>query len=234
MPRCSSLALVFISLIGLYSISHWKYKKSVAQHWNNTGMDEYRADTVKLDYRFKVYKTRLFKADTILSYWDVLGLWRENEGFRKFFMDLLENAPFSAFRWETPPVTKETVKARDFEFVLIEDSWLDTPVDLQSFGKFINEKEKLVISFPNLGKDGLMIAPTLQRDPKIYPHLGAFMRGASAEQKDALWKKVGEEMTKKLDSTPYWLSTAGRGVAYLHVRIDSRPKYYVYEPYTKA
>jgi len=30
---------------------------------------------------------------------------------------------------------------------------------------------------------------------------------------------------------PTWLSTAGGGVAWLHVRLDTRPKYYRYNPY---
>ncbi len=34
--------------------------------------------------------------------------------------------------------------------------------------------------------------------------------------------------------TPLWLSTAGGGVAWLHVRLDSRPKYYGYSPYKTA
>ena len=34
-----------------------------------------------------------------------------------------------------------------------------------------------------------------------------------------------------LSEKPLWLSTAGGGVAWLHLRIDSRPKYYSHRPY---
>ena len=30
---------------------------------------------------------------------------------------------------------------------------------------------------------------------------------------------------------PVWVSTAGAGVSWLHVRLDDRPKYYGYQPY---
>jgi hypothetical protein len=33
---------------------------------------------------------------------------------------------------------------------------------------------------------------------------------------------------------PVWLSTAGAGVSWLHVRLDDRPKYYGYRPYQEA
>jgi hypothetical protein len=38
-------------------------------------------------------------------------------------------------------------------------------------------------------------------------------------------------LSAQLGSTPIWLSTAGDGIAWLHVRLDSRPKYYSYGPY---
>jgi hypothetical protein len=33
---------------------------------------------------------------------------------------------------------------------------------------------------------------------------------------------------------PIWLSTAGMGVAWLHIRLDERPKYYSHKPYAVA
>jgi hypothetical protein len=39
-------------------------------------------------------------------------------------------------------------------------------------------------------------------------------------------------MAARVSTTPVWLSTAGAGVAWLHVRLDDRPKYYSHRPYT--
>jgi protoheme ferro-lyase len=40
-----------------------------------------------------------------------------------------------------------------------------------------------------------------------------------------IWRLVAEAVEARLGSAPMWLSTAGLGVHWLHVRLDSRPKY---------
>lgn len=40
-----------------------------------------------------------------------------------------------------------------------------------------------------------------------------------------------EESLLNANGSPRWLSTSGLGVSYLHVRIDSRPKYYSFDEY---
>jgi hypothetical protein len=37
---------------------------------------------------------------------EVLRRWQDDPVFRAFFIALLSDAPFSAFRWETPPITR--------------------------------------------------------------------------------------------------------------------------------
>jgi hypothetical protein len=64
-----------------------------------------------------------------------------------------------------------------------------------------------------------------------YGHLAAFVRKASKSQQHAFWQMVGEAMLKRVSSKPVWLSTAGGGVSWLHVRLDDRPKYYGFGPY---
>lgn len=38
-------------------------------------------------------------------------------------------------------------------------------------------------------------------------------------------------MVARLGVRPVWLSTAGMGVSWLHVRLDARPKYYGFAAY---
>ena len=53
----------------------------------------------------------------------------------------------------------------------------------------------------------------------------------------ALLPKPGEPalsadaMLDRIDDRPVWLSTAGMGIAWLHIRLDDRPKYYGYREY---
>src|SRR5690242_19563771 len=44
-----------------------------------------------------------------IAYSEVLRHWQHDAAFRSFFIRLLADAPFSAFRWETPAVTSATV-----------------------------------------------------------------------------------------------------------------------------
>jgi hypothetical protein len=67
----------------------------------------------------------------------------------------------------------------------------------------------------------------------VYGHLAAFVRGAPAEQREALWRTVGDALSRRLGAKPVWLSTAGAGVSWLHVRLDDRPKYYGHAPYRR-
>ncbi|WP_391540805.1 DUF6940 family protein [Halomicronema hongdechloris] len=36
------------------------------------------------------------------------------------------------------------------------------------------------------------------------------------------------------ESRPRWVNASGLGVAWLHVRLDTRPKYYQHEPYRRT
>ncbi len=61
---------------------------------------------------------------------------------------------------------------------------------------------------------------------------GLVVRGAPREQVDALFVAVGAlQSVRARSKDTLWLSTAGLGVDWLHVRIDSRPKYYRHGPY---
>ena len=169
-----------------------------------------------------------------LRYGEVLRLWQEDANFRSLFIDLLADSPFSAFRWETPPITTATAN-RPFEFVLLDSPGLGQNPDAAPFSEhFSGGSHGDVVEFPNLGKDAIMVVPCPTGLLKAYGHIGAFVRQAPEPQKHGLWKLVGAAMQRRLSSKPVWLSTAGAGVSWLHVRLDDKPKYYGYEPYREA
>lgn len=162
---------------------------------------------------------------------DVLSGWQSEAMFRSMFNDWLAHSPFSAFRWETPPVTSATL-SRPFEFVLLDSPRLARHPDPEAFAEhFHGSPETTVIEFPNLGGDAILIVPCLETVPSAYGHLAAFVREAPEPQRHALWRLVGEAMARRVSPKPVWLSTAGAGVSWLHVRLDDRPKYYGFGPY---
>jgi len=168
-----------------------------------------------------------------LSYSEVIKLWQHNADFREFFVSLLAGAPFSAYFWETPPVTHATTK-QDFQFVLVNSPELAgvtaEPGSFEVYFQSTHASEGIV-TFPNLGKDAMLVVPCPDKSAPAYPHIAAFTRSAPEAQQHALWKRVGETLALELGEQAIWLSTTGLGVYWLHVRLDSIPKYYSYTPY---
>eukprot|EP00955_Chlamydomonas_euryale_P106509 365707-Chlamydomonas_euryale.AAC.41 len=172
---------------------------------------------------------------------EVLKLWQENDAFRTQFTAALTNVGYDAFYWETPAVSKGTL-CQPFSMVVLDASGaFNDKGDPQAFAAYIlgSHDEDEVAAFPNLGKDGTMLAPCPPTDQSGKPvtdgygHLASFLRNGRKRQHHNLWRLLGKEMEMRLraDPSPVWMSTAGNAVPWLHVRIDSRPKYIKYEKY---
>jgi hypothetical protein len=170
-----------------------------------------------------------------LSFADALEAMRREAAFRTFLLAELRNAPFPAIFWETPPVTLETM-ARPFEYVTIAAPRLDAvtadprPFALQFEGAGADET---VVSFENLGGDAVLIAPRRLGPRGAYGHLAAFLRAAPIAQQHDLLALAASQALKALSDRPLWISTSGLGVYWVHVRLDSRPKYYSHAPYRR-
>lgn len=166
---------------------------------------------------------------------DVLHALQSDAAFRAWFNTLLAEMPFSAFRVETPGATTATL-TRPFEFVALDDPDLIRPPDPIAFAEhFRAVPDAQAIEFANLRGDAILIVPTplASASASAYGHLAAFVRESPEAQRDALWKLVGDATAHRVGAKPVWLSTAGAGVSWLHVRLDDRPKYYGHEPYRR-
>ena len=85
-----------------------------------------------------------------------------------------------------------------------------------------------------MNSDAILVVPRPVGPVTAYGHLASFVRNAPDSQKHSLWRLVGELMERGLGPTPVWLSTAGAGVSWLHVRLDQRPKYYGHARYRES
>jgi hypothetical protein len=182
--------------------------------------------------RGRVLKVAVERDAVAVPFSEVLRLWQTDAEFRAFFNALLADCPFAAFRWETPPVTAATAD-RPFEFVLLDSPGLARRPDRDAFAEHFAPGGS-VVSFANLGGDAILVVPTPLGPDAAYGHLAAFVREAPDAQRHALWEMVGREMERRLSAAPVWLSTAGAGVSWLHVRLDDRPKYYGHAEYRGA
>ncbi len=176
-------------------------------------------------------KFKLLVNEQPLSFAEVIELWQQNVAFRAFFISILKEAPFKAFFWETPPITSET-QSRPFEFVLIDSPALaGGRPDPQAFKAHCKKSNGDIAVFPNLGKDSMLVTPCATVPTLDYAHLANFVRQAPAQQIHELWKQVGNTLKNHVSAQPVWLSTSGLGVYWLHIRLDTHPKYYQYQPY---
>jgi hypothetical protein len=91
-----------------------------------------------------------------------------------------------------------------------------------------------VVSFPNLGGDAQLVVPCPIAEKNVYTQIGSFVRNAPKQQLTHFWKRTGSEMLSAITEKPRWLSTSGLGVYWLHVRIDSVPKYYQTDAYKRV
>lgn len=164
---------------------------------------------------------------------DVIAGWQTDGGFRDAFGAALAAAPYRAFRWETPAATTSSSR-QPFECVLLESLELDRPAEPGSFSDQFQENSAEIITFSNLRGDAILIVPVPgdPHDPSCC-HLASFLRGAPSSARHGLWQAVGAAMMQRLGEKPVWLSTAGAGVPWLHIRLDDRPKYYSFAPYRR-
>ncbi len=116
-----------------------------------------------------------------------------------------------------------------------------------------------VLAFSNLTGDTRLVIPALQQqqqqqqpalnvqnspgidshkqdlcEPRHCAHLASFLASAPLSQVQEMFRMVALE-AKQVLSNPkverVWISTHGNGVAWLHIRVDTIPKYYSYKAY---
>eukprot|EP00981_Chlorochromonas_danica_P004872 scaffold978_cov172-Ochromonas_danica.AAC.3 len=165
---------------------------------------------------------------------------------------------WNAIFWECAPVQKETMGLQPFEFVVLPaPSLAKATLDVAPFREkltSVDNEDKAFAVFQNLGGDAILVVPQL---PTV--HLLDFLAKTDGQpvqpspsqqqsqsqplsesgknnQRQGLWKAVGEAMLQRLSTSsgPVWLSTSGLGVSWLHVRLDSAPKYYNYDEFKVA
>jgi hypothetical protein len=177
----------------------------------------------------------IFQERSRLSFREFFALLEADPAFGQWYTDTLAATDLAAFFWEHPPLTNETFED-SVELVLIESAQLARlHADPEPFAShFVSHPEADIITFPNLSGDAVLVVPRPVGNIEAYSHLAAFLRSAPESQVLDLWKTTAQVVREGLSSTPMWLSTAGLGAAWLHLRLDTRPKYYTHGAYKRA
>ena len=157
---------------------------------------------------------------------------RDDAGARRVLTEALRAAPFRACLWETPALLPDD-DGSEAEMVVTESTALSrSRSDPSSFAEAFRSR-CTIATFANLRGDAVLVAPHPEHAPDS-AHLAAFVRSASDDVVDALWIAVADAVSTWLAARgrPVWVSTSGLAVPWLHVRLDSVPKYYSHRPYT--
>jgi len=174
--------------------------------------------------------------------------------------NVIASSPFDSVLFETPGCNWINSAMKPFEFVLVNEprlkAFAESNPDRHAFEEHFtsplcsssgndggSDPITAVCAFPNLGNDATLISPLPQSgiNEASYSHLASFIRNAPQEQITQFWKLSAKSYIEELkhkherinEHVGTWFSTNGMGVAWLHLRIDSVPKYYSYGSFTK-
>lgn len=174
-------------------------------------------------------RLQFYSGNTCLSYDGFLQALVDEPNFRNLLIQEMQAAPFVAFRWETPPVTTRTLE-QPFACLLHDSPDLNVRANPTDFEDYF-ESHRDVVCFENPGADAQLVVPCPIDQSANYSHIAAFHRSAPHSQQQAFWVTVALAVLDRVADRPLWLSTAGGGVDWLHVRLDDRPKYYRHRPW---
>jgi len=127
--------------------------------------------------------------------------------------------------------------SENFEFVVMDAPSLSRlDADPRPFSKYLAKLsgQPVARAFANLGGDALLVAPAnATGQPADYPHLAAFLRcDAPTAQVQKTWAELGKAVASALEEHEMvWVSTDGRSVSWVHLRVDVSAKYYKWSPY---
>ena len=214
---------------------------------SSSSLNYYFSESVVFHEGLLTHKYTLLRNGIPQTFFQFLAQLSDQESsIHSVFYEILRSFPTEAYFWECPATSTLSWRSQTFEFVLIDARNLaKRSVNPSPFSeKFASYAEgSAVISFLSLGRDAMLVVPTtvLTADTskhaiQYYTHLASFMRLGNPSQISALWQRVALEVTEILmndRSEPrlVWVSTSGLGVSWLHVRLDSVPKYYNWKEY---
>ncbi|MDR8392391.1 hypothetical protein NC796_14655 [Aliifodinibius sp. S!AR15-10] len=163
---------------------------------------------------------------------EFLELLKDSAKFRTFYNHRLAQSGLEAFFWENKPMTRYN-QDEPYECTLVNSNYLAGKSPQPGTFRQYYKTGESIVTFPNLGRDALLVVPCPTMEEDCYTHLGNFVRSGGQEQIDDFWRVTANKMMVSLGNEPKWLSTSGLGVFWLHARIDSTPKYYQTEKYKK-
>jgi len=205
--------------------------------------------------RFNIYKTN---SNTPLTIREFVKLLRTgNDNLIKVLTESVANYKNQNGRGQDPglyfesrPFTSNTLD-QPYEFIMVSDkSFRGMRQDNKSFREYwindpekyegatpstqvvlsLNKSTKMVIPFPKMNNQNQVVR-------KYYAHMQRFMINADQSETHSWWQTAGQTLDRWIadhQNQDIYFSTAGRGVHFLHGRIEPKGKYYRTAEYRKG
>jgi len=179
---------------------------------------------------------------SLLNYFQSLSL---DESIRDNFVSMIISTGYNRCYLEFPSLSHSD-RERPAEFTVSKANEPFAPADWTIFrDKFkslvdldLSAKRKKydAFDFSNLNNDALLVCPipTLDKDiDKHSGHLMDFLKNGDRGQVHELIKRFALKAIELIsnDFDVVYVSTHGKGVPWLHVRLSRTPKYYIHKPY---
>jgi len=185
--------------------------------------------------RFAAFESSDAEKPITIQKWSELLSADDTGSLADDLTNVIKKSPYNAFFFETKGTSSTNASTKQFEFVLVNSpslaSFCESNPDPDAFAEHFSAcPGENTCTFHNLGGDALLVAPvppSSSEKNKIYSHLAPFLIEAEREQVLHLWKQVATDYLSELslkDGRTVWLSTSGLGVAWLHFRLDTKPK----------
>jgi hypothetical protein len=108
-----------------------------------------------------------------------------------------------------------------FQIIIMQDTF-NKRTDHTIYEKYFKGRVAAIV-FPNLDRTALLVVPEPYQNRK-YGHIAEFIRNAPSQQIHKVLILLAQTVKEHGPEYP-WISTHGHGVPWLHIRLDSIPRY---------
>lgn len=181
---------------------------------------EYSYQVIKLSQKKERYVFNV----TLENFFKLLS---SDQLFRETIVNIFLNSEFEYVYWQFPIYSTSTKNNQaQFDFVQSTSFKSADPSDFTD--KFVGKAQGEITVFKNKSGDTNLISlvPTNSQDlNSACSDVMNFMINCHPTLKTNILKTIGIEMLKM--KNPCYLSTHGKGVEWIHIRMCNKPKYYI-------
>lgn len=174
-----------------------------------------------------------------------LGFWTKIKESSMFTLDVLveinkflrslkkeQDGVFMEF----PSLSRDTAEDIATLALVPTNAFVHVTAKHEAFASYMDKQsEEEYVVFNSSSSDGILLVPTLCLTETPYEscaHFAKFMLNASARDTINMWKKLAATVLERhadpaRSGGALYVSTHGKGVPWLHIRICDTPKYYV-------